>query len=471
MVLARAENAHKISQSGVAALKAALDPFHDADIPNMKGWPDSRQGNSIIRTVHNSTTVTSLGTGGSIVVYPWPILNQEVIHSAARTGSQVTSLTDTSSNDSVIAPICIYNYTAAESSSPSPYFLRPATAAPQYHNIPPQYFSDGPMRLVGGGFEIHDVTAEISKQGTATIFEIEQDVEDTEVFFTADGLAIEPLTTYNSSSFQVSKLNRFPGSVGDAMIYPRSRQWDAKEGVYVVFPFNGDNHALYAEYKTPIIDTDPRTTPDIPEAVNIRGSYIGDYIVGTPASGTNYLNFYPNVYTPCNSRGVILSGLNAASTFTITSVLYVESFPSQASPLVTAAHRCAEHDPVALQILQSALQTLPIAVPVSENPFGEWFADVVESVMPWLGMAGSVAFPAFAPAIMGGSAALSTVAGQYGSKANKKKITKPLPKVPAKAALKNEVKQLVAQDVRNLAQQQTQKTVRKPLPPVPPRRK
>jgi hypothetical protein len=183
-----------------------------------------------------------------------------------------------------------------------------------------------------------------------------------------------------------------------------SRQWDSQQGAYVVIPFHGrDNFAGQPIYCLPApyaSSTGGENLTTEPEDTDI---YLPQPGV-TPTNG-RLLRFSPHKFCPMHSKGVLLSGLNALSVFTITMNTYIETFPTvDDMGLITLARPSASLDEVALEILSRAVKDLPIAVPVGDNVIGEWFAEVVSEVGPWIAAAATaLGQPAIAAAATGAS--------------------------------------------------------------------
>lgn len=441
MVLNRAVNAHKVSECGIQALIAAVDPFHDKPLANHRGWPDGETSRSVVRHWKQSTTIKSQGDGASVLVYTWPILNASDLHFCARRNAVVDTITPNVSTDVTIAPVLIKSYTAAEAAAPSLPFA--SATADSLHFVPDEYFEDGPCRLVGMGVEVRDVTAEIYKQGTCTVFEVPQTTADKELV-TVRAQTIAGVN-YIQTPVEVTRMQRYPSNLDTMMMYPSTQQWDAKEGAYIVIPFSShENSCQLAQYRTPFVNATPSSPMD-GTGLNTTARYIGPYAGGSP-SGDNFV-FLANQYAPVHSRGIYLTGLNANSAFTITTSFWLESFPVQTSPILSLAKECCEFDPRALAMISSIMRQMPVGCMVKENPLGEWFWEAVETALPVLGTAASALFPEFSP-LIGSAAAAGT---QYAKEARQNAKVK-RKKAKAKAATKNEVKQLVKQDVaRELA--------------------
>jgi hypothetical protein len=405
------------------AFMAAVDPFHDTPILGHCGWPDYETGPSVVRQFKQSTTVKSLGDGGAIMVYTWPILNEAVINQTNRVNNRVdTILVQGSGATSLVGPTTIYNYSPAEAAAS--LTLSPAAGVVS-HEIPNIYFGDGKIRLLGMGFEVHDVTADIYKQGTLTAFEVEQTIDDKEtVNIVAQNIPPlpNPLSkSYLATSTEVCLMQRFPSTLDQIMIFPTSEQWDAREGAYVVVPFNGDNDSTYAEYRQPWINAFNLVGPDLPNNISSPSStrFLGDFD-DNQTTGQQMV-FYPQCYAPVNSRGVFLTGLNANSTFTITTCFWIESFPSSTlSPLLPAARPSCPFDPKALALISVVMKKLPIAVPVKDNGLGEWFWEAMEWALPTIGATASAFFPEAIPLIAPATAAATDYAVRQ-TEANRKK--------------------------------------------------
>jgi len=444
-VINAAVSAHKMTECGASAFYAAVDPFHDKPIQGLNGWPDLQTSQSVVRHIKRTVTVKAVEDGGAIMVYTWPILNNNIIHSVARTNNLITTILDGVNTDSDVGPVVIYNYSKLQASGAS-LPLSNVAGGRTVQALPNEYFEDGPIRLLGMGVEVHDVTAEIYKQGTITCFEIPQAVFDKEGVYTAEGLnpTGEPGVTYTLTPTEVARMERFPSTLNDIMLMPSTRQWDAKEGCYTVVTLNNtENPPVYAEYRTPWVDGAPSTTMDLPNQLNFGDRYIGDYFPGTVgADPANYFLFYPNAYIPANSKGIFITGLNANSTFTITSSFYFESFPTQKSNLMPVARPSCEYDPKALQLISLVQKMLPVGVPVKDNDLGEWFWEAVETVVPWLTTGASLAMPEFSPAIVAAGAYATNYASKRTKQGKKKKL--------AKQKLKNEVKRDVKTEIKRI---------------------
>jgi len=435
-VLARAVNAHKVSQSGTKAFLAAVDPFHDKPISGIEGWPDMETAQSVVRHWKQSLTISSPDEGGGIIIYMWPVLNSFLVDSSSRTNNYIQ--TPAGLGSFLVGGVSVHRYSGVELTN------FPLNAPEGLMSIPADYFSAGPNRLIGWGVEVRDVTAEIYKQGTLTICEVPQTTADVELVNVHDGGVF-------NGCVNMMRLQKFPDTLSDAMTFSNSLQWEAKEGCYVVAPFQGhENPSKYCEYTAPIINKEAETNCDVPGADNVEAiwapvfqSFTLNKNRGAKTTLDPLVYATPNFVAPINSKAVYLTGLNANSTFTVTVSWYFETFPNNNSDLQPLAAPSAPFDPKALAMISSTMANLPVGCRISENPLGEWFFEALEAAIPAIGTVASVAFPEFSPFIL--------PAQKIASAAVSKKITEDRARAQRKAALKNEVKKDVKSELSRLS--------------------
>jgi len=383
-----------LTSEGKSAFIAALDPFHDSRIDDLKGWPDLNTAPSVVRTLNYSTTVTSPGDSGCILVWTNPFFMPK-----DPTGVK-NSFAEYNRAGNTLVQKTVFNYPFGSTmvmSFPDDADWRLA-AASSFNNllVPEDEFLNGSSRVIGWGVEVHDVTAELYKQGTLTVFSVPQAAVVPETFNITDVASADVV----HSAFSGHVYKRWPNSLSEAVLYPDSRQWNAADGVYTVIPCMGpDNPAAQPSYTQPMMPLNATL------ADQIGGTNDGLNLFVPPSSvtaeGSGYWN--PAKLVPFHSRGVALTGLNAYSTFTVNVKYYIETFPAlDDKTIMTLASPSAPHDPVALEMISRAVQTLPTGVPVGDNPGGEWFMSVLGEVLPMLGT-GLAALTGIAPLGLAGA--------------------------------------------------------------------
>lgn len=361
-----------------------MDPFHDLQIQHLRGWPDMETAPSVIRCVKQSMTVKALSAGNTILVYTWPILNYNNTHYATRRNAIIDTVTSTAvSTDFPLSMVTINQYDGDQATVWGP--TNPLSR--DVFSIDPDFIK-GNSRVIGMGVEVHDVTAELYKQGTCTTFQVPQSSVEPEVFMVRPQTISENGTpiVVTHSPFQGYPLKPPPRNLAEAMYLEGTRQWDAAQGAYTVVPFQSrDNFAGQPTYAVPCVYRSSNLT-DVTDNLNTGDLSIGDF--AHPIITNQPLVFLANKYAPVHSKGIALTGLNENSTFTINCNVFIETFPSvEDYALVTLARPSASRDEVALEIISRATQNLPIAVPVGMNGIGEWFAEVVAEVGPWVSAA------------------------------------------------------------------------------------
>jgi len=276
------------------------------------------------------------------------------------------------------------------------------------------------------GFEVRDVTAELYRQGTLTAFQVPQSTAEPQTFYVVNaqpppaeddklvtkGKAAPMAPVASPTPIDGLPLKKFPSKMSEIMTLAGTRQWEAREGAYVVLPFNGrDNFNGQPTYDVPLVYVDTESAGERTNLVNTAPFNIGSWT--DPISDTQPVVFDANKFVPFDSKGILLSGLNAESTFTINVIYYLESFPGPDNPqLISLALPSCPRDEAALELISVATQDLPIAVPVSENGLGDWFAEVVAEAAPWVGTIGG-AIPGVGPAISAAAAASKLAADSY----------------------------------------------------------
>jgi hypothetical protein len=191
-------------------------------------------------------------------------------------------------------------------------------------------------------------------------------------------------------AYPIRAINNFPTTQAEASLFTDSRTWAAEDGCYSILN--------QSDLENPFLSLTGGEV--LVNYANSSSSYQQNQASG--AAGTvwtsNWYDGYP-VFTnygssacqvfPFSQCGFIMSGLNPNSTIQLTQRLYFERIPSTSEPdLLSMCQVPPAHDAVAMEIYSRCLGQMPVAVPVSENPLGEWFnsiLDTIKSVAPKLG--------------------------------------------------------------------------------------
>lgn len=371
-----------LTESGVAFLKAALDPMHDSIINGLSGWPDGETGPSIVRCVKQSLTFKTPYASGSgnwnlsVIGWPWLTATNGSIY--YRTGSHhaiqplltaltyggVTAYASTSSNFNWIGNV------------PLDGVLTPVGAL----SLPGTYHK-GFGRLIGYGLEVVDTTAELYKQGLVTTFRVAQGSPQRETSYTIQ-------TSVASGPVNTVRIRAPPRSVAEAMLLPGTRQWEAKFGSYAVASFTGsENEAVLPQYEDPHFAYDD-ATPGVSDVGAISGWTKTPDV--SPTNGA-YANRVPLKVEQINMSGMFFTGLNENSTLTLKWNVFYETFPGPDEPeILVLARPPADYDLLALEILKREILRMPVACYAGMNPNGEWFWEIVNDIADFAPILASV---------------------------------------------------------------------------------
>lgn len=358
-----------LSDEGKDWLVAALDPFHDSQLQHLAGYPDVETSASVVRLVKQSTTVSvdpSITGNWDCLVVQWPWMEQHPFNmTTARSNNQISTSTG-------IQPLGGLQVFQIPSGTVGGFDLSNPLVISSNAIVLSNLVQQGSTRMIGAGFEIHNTTAEIAKQGAICNFMMHNVPRDASLFTAEIPVGGTNVITnaFNGTCFRAP-----PRTTQEALLIPGSNEWAAKDGVYATCRFQGvDNPPYTVDYNLPVLfDTD-----DFP---------------GPPGTNTSSF-FYPaeamSVGTsacpgfkcfPIHTSGCILTGLSNTTSFRLNSNVFIEAFPGPRQQLdLSIATPSAAFDPRALEIYSHTLGHAPVAVPVGENPLGEWFMDMVGKV-------------------------------------------------------------------------------------------
>lgn len=420
-------------------LLAALDPYHDREFPVPTGYPDGCTQRSVVRCINMSSTVGSEGEGGwNCIISTQPFLDSIGMR---RTGlppetqrhkSTIIEWDGTNEGYDTAAVvekfINIDRYTEETTTGWSD-INRIHAASTGGFELEARYI-EGLGRILGVGLEVHDVTPELYKGGTVTVGEIPQSPVTSYPMNLLYRTPIEGGTGfyYTGTTSKVKPIVGRPDSLYEAMQYPGTRQWEAKDGVYMVLPLTTtENEPSTSEYTTPMIQgpdsIELETGQDNVSQILVCPSEPGARVTSTRQIAG------PMKWTPLSSKFAYFTGLSPETKLTINVRVFYESFPTVADrdilPLATPS---PDIDPHALALYQHCMTHLPIAVPVGENGLGEWFAQAVSEFSDVVGLGLSAIGVPFASQIAGGA---KMIANDYLKTQAKKKVAKGKPNATA----------------------------------------
>lgn len=289
-------------------------------------------------------------------------------------------------------------------------------------------------RVIAGGVELINTTAEIDKQGLITLGEVPNSVvEGSCAMWDASDAANPPPSTgagnpirdgYHKVPFVQSAMAA--SSIAECQAYSRSTQLPAKDGVYVPFRIDASKNGFQRPRLMHRVASN--STSQFKLAAGAGGA--------APANPNSFAN--PNLryelaagsglslslpakaaqLSPVQCSTILCTGLSQKTTFTVRAVYYIEIAPQLNDPtygsFVYSARPSPSLDRQALDLYATLSQALPIGVPQTMNPAGEWW-DIVKGaitrILPAVSDVASMVPHPIASAIGMGARALSNLTG------------------------------------------------------------
>jgi hypothetical protein len=229
-----------LSPDGKNWLVTALDPFHDkAVIPT--GYPDNNNQLTNVVVKVSSKTITCPGAGAwdcCVAIMP------HIMHGAVGGWPGTETLASNSGyinysstgQASYIAPVIINSADEGQPLFPDdvPGSWTPTNFVSDacYNLIESQGYRS---RVVAWGVEVRNTTAEVYRQGSVMVGMIDQ------VNAVSDLFSNDAVGTFNPIHWNTHTAAMPPNTVTLAANYPDAKEWEAKEGVYMIAPIHNNN--------------------------------------------------------------------------------------------------------------------------------------------------------------------------------------------------------------------------------------
>ncbi len=391
-----------VSEDGRDWIVAALDPFHDFQ-RQLAGYPDTDCVNTVVSEFQYEMDVSKPpGAAGNwdCHVFTTPL----GIPSTFVQSTSLLNMANFTISDFTIRGMSILNAWTADAGQPlfpkNNAIFTPTNFVENNINAA-NALGSGSSRVIAMGFEVVNTTADLTKQGALTAYRMPQPDRPADTLLVTEIVAAPA----NKVQQQFRQYRSLPSTPAEAVLMKGTRQWAAADGAYVVVPLS-DIHNPFTSpsHEACMFETSmPVNTGELALTQAM-------YATGAPALDASNLNSAygaQNKFIPYNSCGLFLTGLSPTTTLRIKMKLVVERAPTFAdTALAPLASPSAAYDATVLSIYSAALASLPVAVPVAMNGFGDWFREVLSVV-------GNVASPVgamFGPAGAMIGNAVSTVA-------------------------------------------------------------
>jgi len=418
-MLDRIQAASGLSEEGKLGLIQLINPIMDFEQRRVGFAGNADESASVVQCIKRSVTLTA--PAGTVTTWDAHIFNTPMcvpnpLTSATRVGNLNVRPSVPTQTSSPIGPfVCLTtpsgnNLGLIDAATNAAVVAVNPTYCPDVGPITnaagqAASFFGGTSQVIAMGFEIHDTTAEIYKQGTATVYRQPQTpIFDTNMALTCNSLGSVASPT-SITQFGVATehdISDAPRNVAAAMLLHGSRQWEAKEGAYVVpslidstIPVT-DVDSVVANVKTGIfldftLPGAAATTPAEQCSTAIGNVAAGGNLnIGTVATLGNGVSqsVVPaplQKFNNFNTSGVILSNLNANASFVVTTIMYIERYPGPADlALVVLANPSPKLDLVMMDLYSSIMRELPVACKVADNADGDWFFEGVSALSRFL---------------------------------------------------------------------------------------
>lgn len=338
----------------------ALDPFHDT-VTSPQGYPDQTSTQTLPLKVTMTSTITAPADTGEdnweAVFSFLPVcigdFNRPIHRGTIQNGylTNIDTGVHVGTGLNVFTGVPGFNWTTSDTYSRD-------LCIPNVH-------TRGQWRLVGVGFEVSNTTAQMFKQGAVTIARVPTNTTQSSLS-PFQGAEYIPTRTFDFMTLP-------PGTQSDLSKFPGSLTWAAEKGVYAVPVINNTSNPIRCSAFGGVAMT------PCPQTSN-------DTLVGYVSNFQSHTTVPIDHSLPFDSTIAHFSGLSPETSLVATVHYYIERVPSNdEQSLVPLTRPACPFDPLILEIYTRASQMLPVAVPVGENPLGEWFnkvMSVVTSVAP-----------------------------------------------------------------------------------------
>lgn len=410
----------QLTEQGCAWFKGAIDPFHDYEL-NLQGLPDETSERSIVMLVQKQQTITKpagMSAGNwdcHIAVTPFDYLSERGMIESTSIGQVFPGIVNVNSANAAVKDppaesrvgLITYNSvlsgTQTFTHTPSESYFGALGIA---NEVKPEGGSSRVFRTIAAGFEVHNDTAELTKQGSVTVYTAPNHVQEQMVAVTNDAIPGSKIQSLGLCQQVLSP----PINIAEAKSQTSSRTWSAADGCYV--PARQDQITPPRMNQSALVVMESRGTGGKDSFYFGEGSPILEEAT-TGGGAAEYCDFHLN---SLETSGAYFTGLSEETTLTLVMRAYVEIMPYHDRTLVPLATPSAAYDPMALELYSQTLRTLPVGVPVGENAAGDWFKRVGRALKPIVRRVDKVLDSKFTHAALGQVLPSAAVDGIYAAR-------------------------------------------------------
>lgn len=371
-------NAPGLTLTGRQWLTRALDPFHDDVSVPKAGLPDYSPYATVLKEHNRSIeiskpTAVAEGESWNCAIFTMPNLNNSNYRKV--TYNADGSLTYSGVADSIFNgdTVSVVKWPASSGSD----WFQPTVdgqfaSGAQFAGI--SLYDNGTTvpsntlaRLIGGGFEVSNTTATLYKQGNLTCAAAPQLMVHT----MTPRLNDSNLTRSVGTPMKILRLP--PTSLEAVRANPNAVSWPAEHGVYVPFRMDHSKNEYALPEETPLFyKTNVSAGQGLMSSLDVPASTDNDFRFPTL--------YYKPFLAPIGQQVAMFSGLSSQSTLVLNVRFIEEVAPIADLDLLSFGPELYMADPLAIELYQRALMTLPVAVTFEENYTAEFWSRVVRAV-------------------------------------------------------------------------------------------
>jgi hypothetical protein len=401
--------AQTLSQDGKDWLTRALDPFHDTN-QGLRGMPDHDTDPSALQYIRKKVTIRQ---PAGLTTETWsahictlPILETIPGVPLEATGHFRNFVYDALDGEDIqLGTVTVVTHEDGLAGWPNVPATGPITNQEWFAYSPTDGNENSMKKIIAGGFEVHNDTADLYRQGNVGVYESPQSIS-------SSGTMVFEQTSGAERLGGARICRQPPSTVADMALHPTTRNWAAADGCYV--PFRLDL-STRTEFQPGTNDTPVFLRTDNNETTN---NTVGVMATQTAAP---YESSFAMVcrkrwhQAALSTTGAYFSGLSPETVLTLDIFFIVEAAPTAANPgLLAMVSKTAPYDPVALRMYCNTLSGLPPGVPVSENAKGDWWRTVLKTAAKTAQIAAPVVAMTGHPVAASAIAAGGQLAGQVG---------------------------------------------------------
>jgi len=353
---------------------ATTDIFHDKPY-NVNGRPSlsNQLQNTVVLNMETTYTQSSFGlssTTWDLHLASLPFLTRQVFTSSNDDGYQVTA---SSANPKTLSFGGLVAWPAFPGSST---FLPSSVLGPLFMDLQPTIFPDwdtnrsAPLarryyEVLAIGFEVRDTTPELLKSGSAVLYRLSTQARKSTLNILDAASGINSLSPRTEFKF----LPMIPSTQSLANQIPTSTILEVKEGSYQMnciqdsvsdFYCTGNSRYHFTPLTPPVAD-------------------IGNGWTSSNALSDAYDYVCPDISGDFDIVGWYAAGLNSLASISVRYRVIVSLVPSpQDAQLVSLAKVSPDMNSKLDSLISHIQGEFPPGVPVSMNPKGEWFKEVLK---------------------------------------------------------------------------------------------